>query len=147
MPETRPRKNLKIIWCTYSVCDINIFIIIIYYSPLVSLSYKGVTDFHTMIPHPTSVFLLFCVSSSPKLILLLFLLHCVFSYRLWSSFVFPSIYFQITSSFHRFIIFSSQHMTHPFQNTPLHHFHNSFFQTQSFHERTCTLSRWGDLKC
>lgn len=83
-------------------------------------------------------------------------LHCFFSWsvppcKLLPSFSSNTIPFQISRSFHRFIIFLSHHMTHPSQSTCLYHLYhfsvpncpppcNSFFQTQSIHELTYILS-------
>ena len=50
-----------------------------------------------------------------------FLLHHIFPCNLWSSFSSYSIHYQIPRSFHRFIIFLPQHMTHPSQINSLYH--------------------------
>ena len=88
----------------------------------------------TQLPVPPVLCILFS-QANPA-----FSLHHIFSCCLWSSFIIPSIYCQIPSSLYRFIIFYSQHMTHPSQTNALRHFHNSFLQTQSFHEFICNLS-------
>ena len=81
-------------------------------------SFIIVKDFpSTKMPHPTSISsCLVCLL--PKVNPCALSLHHISPCCLWFSSICPSISFQILSYLHRFIIFSSQKLTHPSQ-TPL----------------------------